>query len=396
MKGTNMRETLPQRATQLKEYEPTMVGMAQDLLTLFLDHEQACKLLDLLGVSVFTYVLDTNVIVKDLSRYLQSEQLTGLMIAAKFGGVRLFASTTVRDEVPKRLERLTSRRGIAIDHARARWWRDYAPLITFLDPADMPALSPRAELVAAVDPDDVATGKIIDLIRPQSALSEDRHLAAYVPSGPDWTKFAVAVRDTAGRDANYVVIYVGGGLTLWIGASAVAGLVSLLLKADRRFLLGVGLVLTVIAGLLVAHPASRGWLREKAEQVLTLGPERLHAYMTFISDALIHLYEQDVQAKLASSFILERQVAHAAPRLVREYIPAILSHSHIPLTADEIAQQMIRQGYAPRGAHPERYVANVLRAHPALFEQQRPSRWGLRSHQTMHVQYEIKHDAGQN
>ena len=89
-------------------------------------------------------------------------------------------------------------------------------------------------------------------------------------------------------------------------------------------------------------------------------------------------------------------MAHVAPQLVREYIPAILSHSHIPLTADEIVQQMIRQGYAPRGAHPERYVANVLRAHPALFEQQRPSRWGLRSHQTMHVQNEIKHDAVQN
>lgn len=380
-----MRETQPHQAAWLREYEPTMVGMAQDLLTLFVGNARACELFDLLGVSVFTYVLDTNVIVKDLSRYLQSQQPTGLMIAARFGGVRLFASTIVRDEVPERLERLTSRRGIAIDQARARWWREYAPLITFLDPADIQALSVRAELVAAVDPDDVATGKIVDLIRPNGTLSEDRHLAAYTPSGPDWTQFAVALRDTARRDASYVVIHVGGSLTLWIGASSAAALISLIRKAGGRFLLGLGLVLTIVAGLIVAQPASRSWLRENAQRVLDLGPERLQSYLALVGDGLLRLHEQDEQAKRASSFIHERQVPETPPRLVREYIPDILSHSHVPLTTQEIVQQMIRRGYVPKGKRPERHVASILRAHPALFEQQRPLRWGLLSHRTPEI-----------
>lgn len=360
--------------------EATVIGLVQEVLTFFLGHENAFELLNQLGVSVFTCVLDTNVILKDLSRYILSQQPTGLIIAARIGGVRLFASTVVRDEVPERLERLTSRHGIAVAVAREHWWREYAPLITFLDPTDGRALSPRATIVARVDPDDLPTGKVIDLIRPHAALSEDHHLSAYIVGGRHWTQFAAAARDSSRRDADYVVVHLGAGFALWMGASAVDGLISLLRRTDRRLILVVGLASTLIAGILIAHPASRGWLREKAQRILDLGPERLHEYLTVISDALIQLHEEDVNAKRASGFILKQQVPRESPRLVRDYIPEILSRSHVPLTTGEIVQEMVRRGYEPKGTHPERYVARVLQAHPLLFDELRPHRWGLRSH----------------
>lgn len=360
--------------------EATIIGLVQEVLTFFLGHENARELLNQLGVSVFTCVLDTNVILKDLSRYILSQQPTGLMIAARFGGVRLFASTVVRDEVPERLERLTSRHGIAIAIAREHWWREYAPLITFLDPTDGQALSPRATIVARVDPDDLPTGKVIDLIRPHAALSEDHHLSAYTTQGRNWTQFAAAARDSSRRDADYVVVHLGAGFALWMGTSAVGGLISLLRRTDRRLILVVGLASTLIAGILIAHPASHGWLRGKAQHILDMGSERLHGYLSVIGDALLRLHEEDVNAKRASGFILEQQMSHTSPKLVRDYIPEILSHSHIPLTADEIVQEMVRYGYEPKGMYPERYVARVLRTHPLLFDELRPHRWGLRSH----------------
>ncbi|HZC07541.1 MAG TPA: hypothetical protein VE338_18040 [Ktedonobacterales bacterium] len=319
-------------------------------------------------------------ILKDLSRYLLSRQPTGLMIAARFGGVRLFASTVVRDEVYEHLDRLTNRHGIAIATAHEHWRRTYAPLITFLDPTDVQALSPRGEVVAAADPDDVPTSKIIELIRPHAALSEDHHLSVYTIKGRSWTEFAAAARDSSRRDADFVVVNLGTGFALWLSASAVGSLVSLLRRTDRRLLKVVGLAATLIAALLIAHPVSRGWLREKAQYLFDMGPERLHVYLAVIGDALIRLHDEDVNAKLASGFILEQRMPHEAPRLVRDYIPEILSRSHVLLTADEIVQEMVRLGYKPKGAHPERHVTRVLGAYPLLFEEQRPHRWGLRTH----------------
>lgn len=360
--------------------ETSFIGLVQDVLTFFLGHERACELLDLLGVSVFTCVLDTNVILKDLSRHLLSQQPTGLMIAARFGGVRLFASTVVRDEVHEHLDRLTSRHGIAIATAQEHWRLTYAPLITFLDPTDVQALSLRGEVVAAADPDDVPTSKIIELIRPHAALSEDHHLSVYTIKGRSWTEFAAAARDSSRRDADFVVVHLGTGFALWLSASAVGSLVSLLRRTDRRLLKVVGLAATLIAALLIAHPVSRGWLREKAQYLFNMGPDRLHVYLSAIGDALIHLHDEDVNAKLASGFILEQSLSHEAPRLVRDYIPEILSRSRIPLTADEVVLEMVRRGYEPRGAHPERYVIRVLRAYPRIFEEKHPHRWGLRNH----------------
>jgi hypothetical protein len=378
-----MEGVWPDQDSAQLDSETSFIGLAQDVLTFFLGHEHACALLDQLGVSVFTCVLDANVILKDLSRYLLSQQPTGLMIAAQFGGVRLFASTVVRDEVYEHLDRLTSRHGIAIAIAQDKWRHTYAPLITFLDPADVQALSPRGEVVAAVDPDDVPTGKIIELIRPHAALSEDHHLSVYTIKGRSWTEFAAAARDSSRRDADFVVVHLGGGLALWLGASAVGGLISLLRRTDRRLLVAVGLAATLIAALLIAHPASRGWLREKAQYLFDMGPERLHIYLSAIGDGLLRLHDEDVNAKLASGFILEQRMLHEAPRLVRDFIPEILSRSHVPLSANEIVQEMVRRGYKPKGAHPERHVTRVLRAYPRLFDEQRPHRWGLRTHAPM-------------
>jgi hypothetical protein len=110
----------------------TLVGAAQTLLSLLLGEEQAAKLLDAVGVCVITAVLDTNIIMRDLSRFIQTGEATGLMEAAKFGSVRFFASTSVQAEVPLRINRVTDRRGIDPDEARRVWSEEYEPLITGL------------------------------------------------------------------------------------------------------------------------------------------------------------------------------------------------------------------------------------------------------------------------
>jgi hypothetical protein len=356
--------------------DSTLLGAAQAILTLLLGDEQATKLLDMFGVTIITSVLDADIIIRDLSRYIQTGQATGLMIAAKFGGVRFFASTAVQQEVPLRVNRVTGRRGIAPEEAQRVWHEKYEPLITFLDPTDITALSPRAALVDGVDPKDTPTGQLIDLIRPQQALSGDHSLAAYSPVATEWTQVAVAFRDIGMRDASFVALYSGGGLTIWIGVDAIHALISLVRIADKRVLVGLGIAAVVSVGLLIAVPSARRWLIEKLQSAREGGFARLGNSLVAMAETLARM---DQQAEAAHAFIGERQLTHEPPRQVREYVINILSHTHVGLTPAEISQRMIQQGYRPKGQRPARYVARVLRENSKRFERLPTGRWTLRS-----------------
>jgi hypothetical protein len=354
----------------------TLVGAAQTLLTLLLGEEQAARLLEAVGVCVITSVLDTDIIIRDLSRYIQTGKATSLMMAARFGSVKFFASTSVQAEVPLHINRVTDRRGIDPDEARRIWREEYEPLITFLDPGDMVALSPRASMVDQLDAKDTATGQLIDLIQAQVALSDDHHLIAYTPVRHEWTQVAVAFRDIGKRDSSYVAVYTGGGVTIWVGMGAIQALIALLRRVDRRILLGLGVATLVIAGFLMIFPGTRRWLIEKIETARQGSLGRVGDSLISMVGALARM---DEQAKEARAFINDRQVAHDPPRRVSEYMVEILSHTHAGCTPEEISRRMIEQDYKPKGEHPERYVAKVLRENPKRFERLPTGLWILRS-----------------
>jgi hypothetical protein len=249
-------------------------------------------------------------------------------------------------------------------------------LITFLDPGDMAPLSPRASLVDQLDPKDTATGQLIDLIQAQVALSDDHHLDAYTPVRHEWTQAAVAFRDIGKRDSGFVAVYSGGGVTIWVGIGAIQALIALLRRVDQRVLLGVGVATLMIAGFLMIFPGSRRWLIEKFESARQGGLGRVGDSLITMVDALARM---DEQAKEAHAFINEHQVAHDRPRRVSEYVVEILSHTHAGCTPGEISRRMIDQDYKPKGEHPERYVAKVLRENPKRFERLPTGLWILRS-----------------
>src|SRR5713226_3754530 len=88
-------------------------------------------------------VVDTNILLNDLKHSLQGPPLTPLMESARIGSLKLFASTTVQDEVLEKLGIEKIMRKLRIDpvEARQRWKQDFLPWITFLDPTGLPLLS---------------------------------------------------------------------------------------------------------------------------------------------------------------------------------------------------------------------------------------------------------------
>lgn len=102
-----------------------MLGLARDFFGEEYDRVQAVRG----SKSIVVGVVDTNILINDLKYSLQVKSLTSLMEAVRIGTLKLFASTTVRDEVWEKLGDETVTRKLKIDpvEARQRWEQVYLP-----------------------------------------------------------------------------------------------------------------------------------------------------------------------------------------------------------------------------------------------------------------------------
>ncbi len=358
----------------MPDVDMPMLGALERLLLLLAGEEQTAELFEALGVGIVPVVLDANVIFQDIARYLRTKKPTGILLAARFGFVRFFCSTEVRDEVLEHLRERT-RRHATSDEAMQAWEKHYAPLISILDLSGIEVLSTKAVRVQRNDPDDLPTAILIDTIRPQAVLSEDHHLSPYGPAGKDWTQLAVAYRDTSLGQATFVSFYLGGGFTVVMSIATIKALIALILKVDGRILLGIGLGLLAAGGVAAAHPTSRKWLNERLHAAGTWASEHLAEWVPELLDALVELHQQ---VNEASQFLEEHAVAYEPPRLAHDYMMEVLARTHTDLTAREISTRMQHLGCEPRGEHPERYIAKLLRENPNLFERHSSRRWRFR------------------
>lgn len=141
------------RGEQWTEDDRILLDLAQQLFRFFLTDEYGQALLSLLGVHTASCVIDTNVLLQDISRTLKKKQTTALVLAARIGTLRIYASTQVRDEVPEKLH--ARAQSLKIDPGEAcRLWRTtYIPLIHFLDPGDLARDGEKIAALLQRDPD---------------------------------------------------------------------------------------------------------------------------------------------------------------------------------------------------------------------------------------------------
>lgn len=214
-----------------------------DLLRLFVTEEQIQQFLKNLGVHLASCVVDTNIWLADITRTLKKGKPSGLLQAARIGTLHVYASTAVRAEVREKIDEKAKELKIDPEQAHRLWEMSYLPWIRFLDPA---SLSSSGIQVLVGDPDDVATGQLIELLRPSIVLSLDKkHLGDFnIVSDPvNWTMFAAAYRDQAERDALAVSLYLGGGMVIGLSLEAVRGIIATVAQLDKRLLLTLAAVL---------------------------------------------------------------------------------------------------------------------------------------------------------
>jgi hypothetical protein len=379
------RETMPQDTAEhdqasngepmLLSIEAPLLDVLMEALHLLVGEEGAQGLLEAWGIRPLVCVLDTNILLRDLVHAANMQERTGLIRAAQTGLVRLYASTTVRDEMPEKI--LLKHREMHFgdpDVALATWDEIYAPLVTFLDPLDLRAESSATKALQLRDRDDVPTARIVELIHPDVIFSEDQDLQAFVTVAKEiWTQVAVALRDHAERGMVDIAISLGGGMVIQVSISSVSLFLRWLCRINRTVLL----VLAVSLGVALVIPQSRRFLLRQGQALLDLLlNEQVWESVKAVSDFLLENYH--IRQASGEFLALHGRTAH--PRTALEYLGMVLARTPVPLRVRRIVEQMEALGYVSRGAHPETYVRQLLNAHPLLFEKTSERHWRLVSH----------------
>jgi len=352
----------------------TVFGLAHGMFG-----EEYDRLVDTYGRARITVaVVDTNILINDVKYSLLVKPLTSLMEVARIGALKLFASTTVRDEVWEKLGDGAIARKLKVDpvKARERWVKHYLPWITFLDPTGLPLLSTRVKDIK--DPDDVPTGQIIELLRPDVVLCYDtKHLGHFDVTSEGWVYVVLAYRDISRREGMVVGIELVGTFSLNTTFGVAQLSLSIVGKIDKNVWLIVGLILVVVLCCALAHPTSRRWLQTKGEEVASAmkhAAENIGEGAARISETMTTVEKAAGEARRQLRLRPERAIT--PPGKVREYAAWILARASGPLSAEEIVRRMKDAGYYTASEHPEWYLKRILRAHPGLFSNE-GARWFL-------------------
>jgi hypothetical protein len=358
----------------------TLVQWFYDLLAQVVGEEEASTILNSVGVEILACVVDTNILINDVKYVVQTHRVSALLEAVAYGSVRFYASTTVRDEVVEKLPVLAAKQGFDLPAALDVWGRYYCPWITFVDPSEMPFASTDVRLLAGRDSDDVATGQIIDLVRPHAALSwNTKHLSAFQPTGEGWIQVTRTYREKSQGEAVGVGIYLGGGAAVGISSEVVRAIVGLISRLDRKILVVGGCAAFILITGALAIPVVRARLKAEARRLSPRAAPAIGAFGELVSAA----FKIHAQGKRARRLLQERRLnrRESLPHRSLDYLVYVLAHSPAPISVSEIMRRMTAAGYRPRGRDPDPYISRLLRRNPSgLFEDVGQHRWRIKSH----------------
>jgi predicted nucleic acid-binding protein len=371
-----------QDTTQVSNDKPVLISietpwldMLMETLHLFIDEEGVQNLLEIWGIRPLVCVFDTNILLRDLVRAANKQERTGLIRAAQTGLVRLYTSTTVRDEMPEKIPLKWREMHFSDpDSALTTWNEMYIPLVTFLDPRDLRASSKATRALQIRDRDDVPTARIVDFIHPDIIFSEDQDLEAFATVAKEiWTQVAVALRDHAECGIVDIMVSVGGGMIIQVSIASVSLFLQWLCRINRMVLIALAGSL----GVALVVPQSRRFLLRQGQALLDLLlNEQVWESVKALSEFLLENY----QRRNASGEFLASHGRTAHPRTALEYLGMVLARTPVPLRVERIIEQMETLGYVSRGVHPEIYIRHLLNAHPQMFEKTSTKHWRLVSH----------------
>ena len=293
-------------------------------------------------------VVDTNVFLQDIV-YRLSKGRGALLEAARFGSIRLFASSHVLEEVEKNLEGYCQR-GAQYLRALSLWRDAYLPWIRWVIVPDDIA-DERIRAVLAVHPADAPTAALACLIAPCWAFSEDKHLRKRGLGRQDWRSLSLQGRDIARTESAMIGAY-------WLGASLVIAVVSSIRGIARSRLGPLAPVVLTATGLYLTR---RGLISRESTSRL-LDRMRLSVRALAAGVSTVTTIYQESRDGLALAII-----EPSGPPDLRRSVAYILARAPTPLSGKAISDEMRHLGIRV----PPKEVNRVLRSCPAFVEVRR-------------------------
>jgi len=321
--------------------------------------------------SIFVGVADTNILLLDVAYAARTGNATNLMHALRSGFLRVYASETVRLEVPEKIDALASVRRWNPAAIQSVWHTSLEPWIWFMDPSGLPPASPGVATTYQLDPDDGQTAQLVEILNPEFVFSRDyRHLSSYQLVGDRWNPIAEACRLKSEHD----LLFMGGVFataattaTMWTGVRETARVVG---QIDGRVLASIG----IAAAIALCLPKSRAWLLQHGSELLVHASDTVRTVGPIIFAHYFAMYERSVRAV---AFLEHERRGFHRPRRLRDFATAALARATGPLTLDEVNASVVAFGYRARGGTSVRYLQTVLRDHPQLFRQLSSGQWWL-------------------
>lgn len=121
-------------------------------------------------------LVDTSALVPDVIRSVRRGRRSPLLRLMRAGSVRAFGGQHIWAEAPRVLSRVTAEDEIDTERAEAIWWDAYVPLIRVVDTSTLVVTGEAAAVLAARDPSDLPTAKLVSLLGPVPVLATDGDL----------------------------------------------------------------------------------------------------------------------------------------------------------------------------------------------------------------------------
>lgn len=372
-----LREDTPRASTSLDSLASgpgiTILGMIQRAV----GDEAFSRLLKAAQIRIFSCVVDTNILVNEARIAANTGTVPYMIELARVGSLRPFASTRVRDEVPRVLLNMASE--IGFDPSEPlRAWSLISPWICFLDPAGLPKATPGLLALELIAAGDVPTGQLVELLDPDLLLTADKAVAEFGSSlaldPGSMRTIRVAYRNKAARDALQVGVSVGGTIVLMALVSAVRAIITVLQKPLGR--LPKPLVVLILSAL--ATVATHHVLRHRRDHDLgSVGPRSVEP----VGLRWLRAFDEKTRAGLKADQELQGIERPRSPaRSAGAYAGRVLSRSPGSFTVAWLAKCMQEEGYRPRMRSLQRSVEGRLRSSPRLFICVEGNRWTLRSY----------------
>jgi predicted nucleic acid-binding protein len=303
------------------------------------------------------FVIDANIVQGELRWRLKSRKKRGAKTALHevldCGVLVAYAPHFLESEIQKHASRIADETHSSVEDV-LREWTDFRRLLCFYT-----ARAKTTMDVSQTDPKDVAYIDTMEEIGARAIYTRDRDFlrttAPVVSVAIDTT-----LRQYARASTVRIAIVLGSSVSVAFGIEALialAGLLSVLVRAARRLPLAAQLLVAGSVIVVLVHPKSRA----KIAELWKLLNEYVSPPIWEAAVIAMHQFAE-ASSKEAQAY---RELQEVLPPMRRRslmlHVRAVCVAAHKPLSLDEIVRRVIADGYRPRSDRPHAYLLRKLR-----------------------------------